>query len=433
MSGAARSALVERLFEPARIARLADGLAVAAAVALPWSVTASSIAIALWLLAVLPTLDWGELRRSFSIPAGGLPALLCLLAIIGMAWSEASPSDQFGSLKVFARLLIIIVLFVQFQRSERGLGVVGGFLASCMLLLIMSWLFWLFPSLAWTGRFPGVPVKDYIIQSGEFLICVFAVGHLSLDAWRRELRPQALALGLLALLFLANIGYVASARSTLVAVVALMLLFVFQLFGWRQALGIVALAAVVAAFTWMSSPYLRMRVLDVAQEVHDYRTRSAETSSGYRLEFWTRSIAIISQAPIVGHGTGSQREQFRRAAVGTEGIAAAVTDNPHNQTLFVAIQFGGIGTMLLYAMWFAHLLLFRGDGLVAWIGTALVVQNVVAGLFNASLVEFTHGWMYIFGVGVLGGMMLRSGVARRSGSGRAGIFLRGVDSCGAGE
>ncbi len=255
-----------------------------------------------------------------------------------------------------------------------------------------------------------MPVKDYIIQSGEFLICVFALGHLSLDAWRRGQRPRALALGLLALLFLANIGYVASATQHAgCAVVALMLLFVFQRFGWRQALGIVVLATVVATLTWMSSPYLRTRVLDVIQEVHDYRTRSAETSSGYRLEFWTRSITIISQAPIVGHGTGSQREQFRRAAVGTEGIAAAVTDNPHNQTLFVAIQFGGLGTMLLYAMWFAHLLLFRGDGLVAWVGTALVVQNVVAGLFNASLVEFTHGWMYIFGVGVLGGMMLRAG------------------------
>ena len=64
-------------------------------------------------------------------------------------------------------------------------------------------------------------------------------------------------------------------------------------------------------------------------------------------------------------------------------------------------------------------LLFRGDGLVAWVGTALVVQNIVAGLFNASLVEFTHGWMYIFGVGVLGGTMLRAGAVRRCGQGRA--------------
>ena len=157
MSGAARSTLVEKLFERTRIARFADGLAVAVAVSLPWSVTASSILIVLWLLAVLPTLDWAELRWSVSIPAGGLPALLCALALLGVAWSEAAPSDQFGSIKLFLRLLIIPVLFVQFQRSERGLWVAGGFVLSCTLLLAVSWLFWLFPSMSWPVKGRGHP------------------------------------------------------------------------------------------------------------------------------------------------------------------------------------------------------------------------------------------------------------------------------------
>lgn len=418
MSGAARSTLVERLSERARLALLADGFAIATAVTLPWSVTAASIAIVLWLVAVLPTLDWALLRRSFSIPAGALPALLLLLAIAGVVWSAASPADQWGSIKIFARLMIIPVLFVQFQRSERGLWVGGAFLASCTLLLIVSWLFWLFPAFGPAGRAPGLPVRDYVVQSGEFLICAFALGHLSFDAWRRGQRPLALALGLLAMLFLANIGYVASGRSTLVAAVILLLLFMFQRFGWKQAFGAVALAIVLAATAWMSSSYMRTRVLNVIQEVHDYRTKSAGTSSGYRLEFWTRAIVSVARAPIIGHGTGSQREQFRRTAAGSEGVAAAVSDNPHNQTLFVAIQFGALGTILLYAMWFSHLQLLRGDSLAAWVGTGVVVQNIVAGFFNAYLVEFTHGWMYIFGVGVLGGMMLRSG---RSGvTGRSG-------------
>ncbi|MBX9775424.1 MAG: O-antigen ligase family protein [Xanthobacteraceae bacterium] len=379
--------------------------------------TAASIAIVFWLLAVLPTLDWAGLRRSFTIPAGALPLLLLLLAIVGVAWSEASPSDQFGSIKIFARLAIVGLLLVHFQRSERGLWVAGGFLVSCVALLVVSWLLWLVPAWGPRGKPLGVPVKDYIVQSGEFLICAFAAGHLSLDAWRRGRRWRTLAFGLVALLFLANIGYVASARSTLVAVVALLLLFVVQRFGWKQALAAVTVAGIAVVVTWMSSSYLRARVLNVVQEIQDYRTKSAETSSGYRLEFWTHSLVIVSQAPVIGHGTGSQREQFRRAISGNERLVGTVTDNPHNQTLFVAIQFGALGTTLLCAMWFAHLLLFRGEGLVAWVGTALIVQNIVAGLFNTSLVEFTHGWMYIFGVGVLGGMTLRNGSGRECGEG----------------
>src|SRR5258705_13383988 len=106
MSGAARPTLVETLSERARLAPLADRLAIAAAVTLPWSVTASSIAIIIWLLVVLPTLDWRALRRSFSIPAGGMPGLLLLLAIVGVGGSGATPAQEFGSIKDFVWLLI---------------------------------------------------------------------------------------------------------------------------------------------------------------------------------------------------------------------------------------------------------------------------------------------------------------------------------------
>ena len=43
--------------------RIADGLAVAMAVALPWSTSATGICIILWLVALLPTLDGAAIRR----------------------------------------------------------------------------------------------------------------------------------------------------------------------------------------------------------------------------------------------------------------------------------------------------------------------------------------------------------------------------------
>jgi O-antigen ligase len=85
-----------------------------------------------------------------------------------------------------------------------------------------------------------------------------------------------------------------------------------------------------------------------------------------------------------------------------------VIANPHNQTLNVAIQWGAIGVVVLYAMWLVHLLLFRGEGLAAWIGLMVVVQNIFTSLFNSHLFDFSPGWMYVLGVGIAGGMMLRT-------------------------
>ena len=55
--------------------------------------------------------------------------------------------------------------------------------------------------------------------------------------------------------------------------------------------------------------------------------------------------------------------------------------------------------------------MFRGEGVVAWIGLLVVVQNMLSSLVNSHLFDFTEGWIYMLGVGVAAGMVL----ARRVG------------------
>ena len=127
-----------------------------------------------------------------------------------------------------------------------------------------------------------------------------------------------------------------------------------------------------------------------------------------RLEFWKKSLRFFAEAPVIGHGTGSTRGLFEQAATGPAVLAGGqVIGNPHNQTLNVAVQWGVIGVVILYAMWLLHLLLFRGDGLAAWIGLLVVLQNIFTSLFNSHLFDFHEGWMYVLGVGVAGGMVLK--------------------------
>ena len=76
---------------------------------------------------------------------------------------------------------------------------------------------------------------------------------------------------------------------------------------------------------------------------------------------------------------------------------------PTIQTFAIAIRLGVIGTLALRALWIAHLLLFRSDGITAWLGTVIVVDNVVCSTVHSQQFDFNNGWLYVFGVGVLGG------------------------------
>jgi len=401
---------VSEFFARKRLSRIADGLVVAIAVSLPWSTSATGILIALWLLAFIPTIEMAALRQEAQTWAGGLPVLLWLLAVVGMLWADASLSERLGGLSAFNRLLVIPMLLAQARRSEIGNSVLIGFLCSAVLLLAASGIHAvLFGRVSWLqARSSGVPVKDYISQSAIFVICIFALLGVAVDLWRAHRKGYALALVLLALLFLADIAYIVTGRTALTVIPILAALFGFRQLGWKGLLTALAATAVLAVALWASSPYLRDRVQETFEEISAYKATNKENSTGLRLEFWKKSIGFVAQAPLVGHGTGSINGLFRDSAVGGQGSASAVvSENPHQQILAVAIQLGLIGAALLIVMWVAHIALFSGRGLVPWIGLVVVVQNVVSSQFNSHLFDFTQGWLYFFGVGVIGGMVRR--------------------------
>jgi hypothetical protein len=392
-----------------RIALVADCEAVAVAASLPWSTSATSILIVAWLLTVVASLDVATARRELATAAGGLPVLLWLLAAVGMLWADVSWTERFGGLDGFHRLLMIPLLLAQFRRSANGAWVLYGFLASCVILLLASWTIVIDPDLAWKRANPayGVMVKDVISQSTLFVICAFVLIWRAFDSLRERNWRTAAGLAALVLLFLADLVFVAASRGDV-----LVFPFLILLLGWRQlrwkGVMIAGIAGiVVAAGVWTSSPYLRQRLIVAVHDVQDYRASNTSNDVGDHVEFLRKSMTFVRSAPLFGHGTGSITDQFRRSAAGETGAAGLASENPHNQIFAVAIQLGLFGAAVLLAMWAAHYLLFCAAGFTAWVGTVVVVENVVTSLSSSHLFDFMHGWLYVFGVGVVGGMMLR--------------------------
>jgi hypothetical protein len=251
-------------------------------------------------------------------------------------------------------------------------------------------------------------VHDTIFQGSLFLICGFgALGSAALAARKQAGRWRS-AVFVTGAMFLINFAFASTSRIALAVSPFLLLLLGWRLFRWRGISLAVLLAVVVGSAMWFASPALRHRVAGTVLETQEYRESNKATSIGEHTAFLKESLAIIASAPIIGHGTGSIAEEFRRITVGKSGASAMPTVNPHNQTFAVAIQLGLVGAIALWAMWIAHLALFSGQSTIAWLGLVVIVENVLSSTVHSHLFDFNHGWLYVFATGVLGGTIART-------------------------
>ncbi len=295
-------------FDRRRWFAVVDWLAVGVAVWLPWSTTVTDVLIVAWLIAVLPTLDLPALRRTLPTAAAYLPVLLWLLAAIGMLWADVSWVERLGGLNKFHRLLFVPLLLLHFQKSERGIWVLWGFLAATSVLLLVSWASLFIPALASRENTIGVPVKEYISQSAEFVACAFGLLAFACGAARERRWRLALGSVVAAVLFLADMLFVVTSRTALLVIVALLLLLAFREFRWKGLATALLVSCVIAAAVWSASPYLRDRLTTSVTELKAYREKNAANPTGLHLEFLRESLTFVSTAPLLGHGTGSNSE-----------------------------------------------------------------------------------------------------------------------------
>ena len=391
-----------------------DRLTALIAILLPWSTTGVVIASVLWVIVVSTTLEPAAFLRSLKRPVSALPIALFALATVGMLWSEASWGERLYNVGPTLRLLALPLLFYHYERSPRGIWVFKAFLASCVVLMLVSWVVAFAPNLSLKLYFSrgdyvpaaGIAVRNYIDQSQEFVLCAVVLAFPVMTLLRTKRIWPAVLLAAIAVSFVANMMFVVISRTALVTMPIMLAVFALVHLRRRTAIVVLCAAALLAAVVWNVSPHLRATVDKFVADYQQSEVQGNISGTFSRLEFWRKSLRFFADAPVIGHGTGSTRGLFEKAAVGQVGFRAEITANPHNQTLNVAVQWGVIGIVLLWAFWLVHLLLFRGDGLVPWIGLMVVVQNIFTSLLNSHLFDFHEGWIYVLGVGVAGGMTL---------------------------
>ena len=263
-----------------------------AAASLPWSTTAVSVFMVLWLIVVLPTIRWPAFFEALYAPASYLPLAFFALAFAGLFWTADSWPVGFQGLLPVTKLLAVPLLLYHYERSERGHWVLFAFLAACVLLMGLSWVTYFADWKPSPGGVAGVPVRNYIDQSHEFALCLFVMAPLIVSLATNGHRAWTFAFAAVMLGFYLDMRFVATSRTAFAYFPILLILFAVKYLNRRRAVYFLLFAAVIEFAAMFSSPYLRDRV---GRTVQDYKVDrepnvdrdtnfAAATSNGLRLD-----------------------------------------------------------------------------------------------------------------------------------------------------
>ncbi len=383
---------------PARVdwRRSVFPLGVFGAFTLPLPIAWGSIALPLLLLAALVRGDWGrQLRRIVSVPAAVIAFGLVLLYALGMAYSSGGASEVTTMFTKYARLLSIPLLVGAFDDARWRLRAIDAFLAAAALAMALSY-----------ARFVGLvrgfadpnqlytAFQDHITFGIMLSVAVFVAARRALFGHSGRWLWSAYALlGTVCVLML-NSGR----TGWLVLFVLLLLLFVQR---WNiRGVAVGMLACAVVAGVAMLSPITRHKVEQVVHEVRGFERGHDDTAVGLRLAFYTNSLALIEEHPLIGSGTGSFKVRYAQAYAADKNNI--LTSNPHDEYILTTVQLGVVGLLVVLALggatWMAARRIPGEEGALL---RALVIAAVIGSTFNSMLLDAGSGRFLAVLVGML--------------------------------
>lgn len=395
-----------RWVDTARDALLVSGrwFAVLSLFAVSLNKPATNILLALSLVCAL----LGSQTRERWIASARHPVVIGALVWWGVmvlsgvhAWAAGHASLLTGT-PIWALCYPLILGTLLTDTAWRRRGLVAFAAAVALVLLISCGQFLgLFPQREVALALPAMRntvFKEYTQQGLSFLMLASMAVAVALVAQRPKQRMLACAL---ALLTLVNVVFILKSRTTYITLVPLIVYWAWRLFGrrgagWRAVAATGALLLAIAALSWAVQPVRERLLQSVTQEVTRYAAQREPTSMGIRLELWRRTLPLIQDAPVFGHGLGQWQPLYRKAIENLPQFDAFLMGHPHQEMLLIWTEQGTVGLLVYLALLVALARYIRRlDAPYRDIYAGILLIYVTAGLANGLWADFTHRHVFI--------------------------------------
>lgn len=389
--------------------RLSSAPLYSLAMALPVSMALISIFKLLAFTTGLVVLCQGILQKCSYFSLRIIP-VYCILALLGfmalsVPFSSVDTSIALPALAKYGKLLLIPIALILLRSRQQALYALLGYIVFQTFVVLSSWLLFLGVKLPYipAGRnhFTVVfssSLDQSILTAGFVVLC----WHLAKEFPGRYGRHVAYFLAALGTL---NIFFALYGRSGQACLLAAICLTAYWAMSKKTRLAVLILPFVILYAAGSISPQFNKGISDIKNEVRAYQQTSGKTinsSSGLRIEFWGKSLLLMTEKPMLGHGIGSWKHEYNRLQHNNPNRPDFSVGNPHQEFLLVSVQLGALG-LALYIAWLISIAWHakKFDISAQRATQCFLIVFVVASMFNSALYDGLVGDYFCSILGIL--------------------------------
>lgn len=332
-------------------------------------------------------------------PLGKSCIVFLSILLLAVAWSEAAFLVALNAWIGWRHFLWLFIALAIFDTRFSKLAFATAYVAAATAAAVASFLQFDFGAAQATSDVAaGIILRNHVTQglalTAGALLALVLLAHARRGSW------QQWACGASALVMVANVIFVAYARSAYLALAVTSIVATLGIARRRARIAAMgALIVLMCGAIWLS-PLISQRIERGLQEMQETHSSAVITPMGIRPVMWEIASSIVREAPLIGHGLGSFPEQYRRVVTQRyTGWKATLTADPHNQYLLILAETGLLG-LAAFAWFLFSALKQQVRGSFGVIGIALLLAWSLTSLFSSHFHTFNEGHLIAILLGV---------------------------------
>ena len=311
---------------------------------------------------------------------------LCFIIVASSVWSSADWESKLGPMKNWRKILLLPIAVSLINHALWKDRFVLVFIFAITAMASLSWVSWM------SGLVIYKPATAMLRNDATqgMIFCVAAFASACLMAYHKSISLNVKRmLAVCCLIVLSNSVMISTGRSGYILGIVLVGCFGLYM-GGKKSLVITPLLLAITVGIFYLSPTPHHEITKGLRNIMNAENAGEPTSAGLRVVFWKNTLPVIKQSPVIGHGLRGFKAEYAKQVAGIEGWKGIVTDDPHNQYLFLLAEQGILGLAALLAFMLSCFFQ-KTDPLYRFLGLSILVGWMATSLFNGHFSSSVEG------------------------------------------